>query len=251
MEPDLCVVLEGDDVLVHSVVLMGASPVIRQMLQADMSERHTGRVHLPDKSRAEFLDFVSMLELVRQTPLNDERAVYLSRWANEYEVEALTKLCEDHMLAKMPVDASNFAATLEHAVAHNLPRLAAAAIDVAAADICGLVRSPLTLELLLSCDEHAHKLWKPLCSAAGIALPSCEAPPPADHIKSMVPFVYCAIRTAARRKALVDKIKCLPRDIGLVCPHASRMVDTAATYGMNSLLSESGWVALLRDDHLD
>ena len=75
--------------MVHSLVLMVNSPVFRRMLETDMDERHTGEIKLPGKSRAEFLDFVDSLQIATQSPLTADSATYLSRWADEYQVDAL------------------------------------------------------------------------------------------------------------------------------------------------------------------
>lgn len=165
-EPDLRVVIEGGEVAVYSQVLLRASPVFREMLQTSMVEGVSNQMWLAGKSKAEFEVFWSVLAW--ETAVTEENAIFLSRWANEYEIKGLKKWCESCIML-MPITC----AALNHAVLHNLAEREAQCVSAISVDIrphlnelqeMGSEMSPAAME----------KLWPSICKAASVHVPFPE-----------------------------------------------------------------------------
>jgi hypothetical protein len=101
LKTDLKVSFDDGSVMdVHALILVLASPVFSSLLTTeDGGLRSTLR--LPNKNAEEFTIFMHALlpASMRFSTLKDE-ATYatLCRWADEFEVEALRTLCEDHLM---------------------------------------------------------------------------------------------------------------------------------------------------------
>ena len=67
------------------------------MLTTSMSEGMSGKVKLTHKDATEFNLFYGMLHVSTMRPITREIALVLSYWADEYQVEALKKQCEDFL----------------------------------------------------------------------------------------------------------------------------------------------------------
>lgn len=88
---------DGNTVNCHSLILVLASPVFREMLTKD-DGTVLSSLPLPGKLAAEFRVFIEALQpaSLRFEALSDEGTyVTLCEWAHEFEVAALKTLCED------------------------------------------------------------------------------------------------------------------------------------------------------------
>lgn len=191
VEPDLEVVVGGETVWVHSVVLMLSSPVFRQMLQTDMCERESRIVRLPDKSKEEFLDFIASLQIATEKEYTDERATFLSRWADEYQVDALKRRCQEYMLEHMDVTVDSFSADMAHAVRYNLPKRIEQCLDSASNDLVAFLDRQENFDAFTSDDSNIAYMWEYICDDAGVTE---SEPRSASEFRTFWPFIRAAMR---------------------------------------------------------
>jgi len=246
-EPDLEVIVGGQSVFVHSVVLILASPVFKQMLMSEMSERRTGAITLPDKDKDEFLDFVSSLQIVTDKEYTNERAVTLSRWADEYQVDALKTICERHMVDEMPVTIDSFSEDLSHASRYNLPDRVEQCLDAAADDLVKFLDKPENLEVLTSDDAHVKGMWTHICGECDLFSSTNlhEQPPPASQFRCFWPFIRSALLRYEEKDAIKQAskaIKQLPDKLQAKLPSdrqvpAGLKVDLVAKRKLDSLIT--------------
>mmetsp|Transcript_110386 Transcript_110386/g.313200 ORF Transcript_110386/g.313200 Transcript_110386/m.313200 type:complete len:245 (-) Transcript_110386:321-1055(-) len=203
IEPDVTLVVEGEEFKVQSLILMMVSPVFRQMLTLEMDERRNRVIHLPDKKKDEFKVFWNVLQPMSQVLISASNAVFLSRWANEYDVEAMKSKCED-ILCAGPVDFPLW----QHAVAHNLTRLEGICARTITARLADHVGSMTALIGTVS-EEILQKIWPHLCKQAKIEAVDM---PTASAIRSFWPFISKAVRLgAAKDNAPADYLWCSNR----------------------------------------
>ena len=163
-EPDLRVKPEEDagedeECVVHSLILMLASPVFRQMLMTTMGEQKRGEVRLPGKSKAEFLDFYASMQPFASVRFTDESAVYLSRWADEYQVSALKDLCEDYMMNHMTVTPDRFVEYYDHATMYRLTKRVEQCVKVMKDNLLEFVRVDNNVELMFKNEELYKEMF--------------------------------------------------------------------------------------------
>ncbi|KOO32879.1 hypothetical protein Ctob_012970 [Chrysochromulina tobinii] len=156
---------DGQVVQAHALILVLASPVFRDLLTDDQGSLHT-KISLPGKRADEFNLFQQALlpASLRFAALTDEATFFtLCRWAHEYEVDALKTLCEDHLIASVPVTETS----LEHALTFGLARRQAQCIAEMKKD---LPRFVVSLRLLATRQnvEELKDLWPLLCAAVFI-----------------------------------------------------------------------------------
>ena len=96
--PDLQVIVEEETFEAHTLILATVSPVFRQMLNTSMSEGLWTQVKLPGKSKEEFKEFLDILQPKTTTKLTEKNVVFLSCWADEYQVETLKTSCEEFLM---------------------------------------------------------------------------------------------------------------------------------------------------------
>ena len=203
MDPDIDIHVEGEIVPGHSSILMVSSPVFRQMLSTNMVEGRSGAIQLKGKNAEELRCFLASLSTATFPPLTDESAMFLSRWADEYEVGPLKAWCEKYIMEHLPVDGE----ALKHAITHNLYKRVAQCTrkfksnPVKYVDELLLLASPIT-------EEHMRDAWPELVKSAGLA--ACEMPD-VDQICAMSPFVKRAIRANSSESALKPKKLLLER----------------------------------------
>jgi hypothetical protein len=206
VEPDLRVEFDDDFlddtdatvVNVHSLVLMLASPVFKQMLTTDMNERQRREIKLPGKDPDEFRDFVDSLQLCTAKPLTHESALRLSTWADEYQVDALKEKCEDYLM-KFMITSSSFARDYEHAVRHNLTRWAQKCLAAAKEELPRFLAKDANCGILLGDDLTVQKIWPTVCEKTGLAFfSSTWSAPPAEHVRSMWPILRKALKVPGR-----------------------------------------------------
>merc|ERR1712050_722184 len=97
------------------------------------------------------------------TELTKENVTFLSKWADEYQVETLKNKCEDYLIKHVQVDAENWV----HAHAYNLPRRQEQCFTQIQKTITdhldGLAKLGLQIPAAM-----LQSLWPCLCDAAGI-----------------------------------------------------------------------------------
>ena len=64
------------------------------MLNTSMSEGLQKQVKLPGKQKDEFAEFWGILQPMISTELTKDNVAFLTRWADEYQVETLRTRCE-------------------------------------------------------------------------------------------------------------------------------------------------------------
>lgn len=159
MDPDVHFVFGDVSVPAYSQVLMNASPVFRQMLLARMTERASGRIELLGKSKDEFEVFWGVL--VWAVDITIENCMFLSVWADEYQIEGLRHRCEDVLIQHVPVTCE----ALEHACTYNLPRREAQCAEAISKDIRNYMDQLALLGSRMSTDAM-RELWPAICHAA-------------------------------------------------------------------------------------
>jgi len=199
---DLRVVFDdGQVVEAHALILILASNIFRAMLTREDGGVKS-EIALPGKSASEFGTFIQALlpASLRFNALTDEGTYFvLCRWANEFEVEALRTLCEDHLIKSVPVVESS----LEHALTYKLTRRRAQCIETMKQDL------PRFVDVLglLATDETALQLvdlWPSLCAAAYI---EPYEMPGIEQVRSMWPFVAAGIRKQGTMSQLQQELK--------------------------------------------
>ena len=249
-DTDIRVIFDsGEEMKTYSLVLMLNSPVFKQMLQSGMDEQHSGEIRLPGKKIAEFEQFVAMLQITTQRPFSSDsdgdkdvpRAEYLAMWADEYQVTALTKMCDlQTKVYSVPgaVSRSAVAGKLQHALMYGLSQTAEALYTRVKADLVACMDDAATRTVLLSSDEYRCKVWKAICDAAGIA----HSEPREEHIRSMWLF----IRGAILRTKLVEKVQALPMTLYHGVTSNKVKADDAAKAFAQTMLARDEWKQLLQ-----
>ena len=188
--PDLTIKLDDGEFQVHSVILEMASPVFQKMLNSDMQEGSGTSIHLPGKYKAELESFYKSLQLCTMEPLTTQSAAILVKWADEYQVEALKARCEIFLL-----DQKVDGAALRFAVTYGLKKRARQCLQRMKDNI---VQHIDDLQVLIErgCEEHLKEFWPSITRAAGMSASSVSsAMPPAEHLKSMWPFLVQMVHT--------------------------------------------------------
>ena len=222
MEPDIEIHAGGEIVEAHSIILMMSSPVFRQMLTTGMSEGRCGRINLPDKSATELRCFIDSLSTVTFKELTNETAIFLSRWAEEYEVLQLKDKCEAKIMY-MEIDN----ASVRHAIMYRLDKRLAYCVRKMKYDPVNYVDALVELATP-STAEQMRELWPRICKAA--AMDEFEMPE-MGVIRAMWPCVSRAIRATSsetglklkksRLERIEREIKQVPEDLYNYLPKAS------------------------------
>ena len=199
---DLLVRFDDDQVVeAHALILVLASPILRDMLTDDDGSLRK-ELNLPGKAAHEFEIFQQALlpASLRFAALTDEATYFiLCRWAHEYEVDALRTLCEDHLIKSVAVCETSLA----HALEFNLVRRRAQCIAEMKQDLpryvdsLGLLATPM-----FTSDLEA--LWPLLCTEAGI---DAYEMPPVTTVAAMWPFVAASIRKEGMVSELTSGLK--------------------------------------------
>jgi hypothetical protein len=137
-------------------------------------------------SHWESADLICPFTFKANLRISPAMAVFLSKWADEYQIQALTEKCERILLGQ-PVDG----AALQHAVKYNLPRRRAQCITAMQRNIERYI-DDLSVLTSRECEEHLKALWPQMVKAAGLA--EGTVLPPVEHLKSMWPFLAQAVR---------------------------------------------------------
>ncbi|CAK9017596.1 unnamed protein product [Durusdinium trenchii] len=185
VEPDLKILVDDGEVEVHSLILELASPVFAKMLSSAMKEGTGTSIQLPGKRKSELEKFYKALQLYTMEPLTQESAMFLTQWADEYQIDALKEKCEDFLVAKVPVDGVG----LQHAVKYGLQRRTRQCLDIMKEKLEDHVHH-LQVLTTRECQEHLTQLWPLILQKAGVKF--FPLPPPA-HLESMWPFLAQAV----------------------------------------------------------
>lgn len=194
-DADLEVEVEEEVFHVHSLVLMLASPVFRQMLSHDMKEASSRRIRLPDKKKDEFKVFLEAMQpfSISTFSLTKETASFLASWSEEYQVTVLKAKCEEHLMTHATIDIH----ALVHAVACNLPARKTQCMDHIAKDIVRFSDQLETMGPTLPADV-LEALWPSICKEANVKM---DVPKDLSHVRTMWPFVLNATTNIAVRQA--------------------------------------------------
>jgi|UniRef100_A0A7S3AEN9 hypothetical protein len=129
--------------------------------------------------------------------------MFLSQWADEYEVGPLKSLCEEHIIKHLPVDGE----ALRHAITYNLHQRVAQCIRKMKLDPVKYV-DELLLLASSSTVEHMRNAWPDICKSAGM---DAFEMPDVGQIRCMWPFVSRAIHANSMESALKPKKQKLER----------------------------------------
>lgn len=201
-DTDLEVVVEGEVFHVHSLVLMLASPVFRQMLSHKMSEASNRRIDLPGKEKSEFELFWKAIQPDSDIDLDVQTATCLARWADEYQLTGLKSRCERHLIANQPISLDALAQSIEV----NMAKLTQHCVEHIVANMKDFEQK-LADEGPKLPAEALRLLWPAICKQAGV--PTDDNMPGVEHVKAMWPFVAAALKNTLKEK--VAKLQALAK----------------------------------------
>ncbi|KAL1524849.1 hypothetical protein AB1Y20_019729 [Prymnesium parvum] len=182
---------DGTVVRSHAVVLAIASPVFGEMLTTETGKLRS-ELMLPGKLATEFQMFSQALlpAGLRPSSVTEEsQYLVLVRWANEFEVDALKTVCEDHLIKDIPVKSGS----LKHALQYRLLRRRAQCIRHMVPELkiyieeIGLLATEQT-------QEDLAAIWPRICEGANVRL---FRMPPVEQVNAMWPFVCASVRLQA------------------------------------------------------
>ena len=232
--PDLKIILDDGELEVHALILELASPVFASMLNSAMKEGSENLVRLPGKTRTEFQTFYKSLQLHSMEAMTPSTALSLTKWADEYQVEALKAKCED-FLTTQPVDGI----ALQHAVKYRLEKRTRQCLNQMKLNIEHHVDD---LKAATGSQEHLKELWPVICRKAGFS--RMIALPPPKHLDSMWSFVSAAIRSrvkAERLEKLESEVPKWPGELYTEMPGSGK-ADEKAEKWLSQRLTENGFV---------
>ena len=96
---DVILLVEEEKFHVHRGVLALSSPVFEKMFSSEFQEKDKNEVTLPDKKASEVEELLLMLyPSVAEKQITEENCYFLVNLANEYQIEAIVRRCEDFMV---------------------------------------------------------------------------------------------------------------------------------------------------------
>uniref|UniRef100_A0A7S2QKP3 BTB domain-containing protein n=1 Tax=Zooxanthella nutricula TaxID=1333877 RepID=A0A7S2QKP3_9DINO len=214
-EPDLKVVFDDGETMVHSLILVLASPVFEKMLTSSLREGQGDEIKLPGKAKTEFMTVYNSLQLSTSEPLTQQSAVFLSRWADEYQIASLMTKCEEYLMSSVVADVAG----LEHAVKYGMRKRVSQCIDVLKQNLENNLDA-LSRLAVAAMEEQLRSLWPDLCQKAGLGAFPMPAP---DQVRAMWPFLAAAMRTrpgSVKFERLQREAKRWPMDLYVHLPGA-------------------------------
>ncbi|CAE7292639.1 unnamed protein product [Symbiodinium pilosum] len=151
------------------------------MLSSTMKESMSTSIQLPGKCKAELETFYKSLQLCSMEPLTLKSATFLVQWSDEYQVDALKAKCEQFLMSNAPKDGPG----LQFAVKYGLQKRTKQCLDAFKSRIPEHI-SDMHVLTSQECQEHLIDIWPLIVRHAGLPQMSM---PPAEHMRSMWPFV--------------------------------------------------------------
>jgi len=200
VDTDIEVEVEDEVIGVHSLLLMMLSPVFKQMLTHKMKESSSSRITLPGKKKNEFMLFWEMIQPLSTKQLDDESAIVLARWSDEYQVQALKDKCEMHLLSSEGAAAQPVVWQQCITLAHecSLPKLLNKCTDIGkelveAGDYTFITK---LRDMGAGIPEDTIKnLWPIIRKKSMLPESAMKEMPDISHVRAMWPFVVSAIST--------------------------------------------------------
>lgn len=100
-QSDVVLLVEEKKFHVHRLMLSMCSPVFSRMFSADFKEKDADEITLPDKKAAEIREMLLVIYPVSCKQVDDINLHFLLPLAQEYQINMLTKKCEDYLLRRM------------------------------------------------------------------------------------------------------------------------------------------------------
>lgn len=97
-QSDVVLLVEGQKIHVHRLMLSMCSPVFSRMFSADFKEKDADEIRLPDKKAAEIREILLTVYPSFCKRVTDKNVDFLLPLAREYQMMAVTQRCEDYLL---------------------------------------------------------------------------------------------------------------------------------------------------------
>ena len=129
---DVILLVEEEKFHVHRVVLALSSPVFEKMFSSEFQEKDQKEVTLPDKRASEVEELLLMLyPSVAEKQITEENCYFLVNLANEYQIEAIVRRCEDFMVELVKTRPKDCVIAMIFAQKYELAKLKKAGIEQA------------------------------------------------------------------------------------------------------------------------
>ena len=97
-QSDVVLLVEGQKIHVHRLILSMCSPVFSRMFSAEFKEKDAEEIPLPGKKAAEIREMLLVSYPSFCKRVTDNNLDFLLPLAREYQMTALTQKCEDYLL---------------------------------------------------------------------------------------------------------------------------------------------------------
>ena len=136
MFSDVVLVVEDQKFHVHRFVLAMWSPVFTKMFSSEFKEKNSEEIPLPNKKASEFQELLLIIyPTASQTgwkTITKENCYFLFKLAHEYQMDTITKRCEDFLVEKVKSASGNtFLDELRFAQTHKVDNLIKTIVDKA------------------------------------------------------------------------------------------------------------------------
>ena len=129
---DVILLVEEEKFHVHRGVLALSSPVFEKMFSSEFQEKDKNEVTLPDKKASEVEELLLMLyPSVVEKQITEENCYFLVNLANEYQIEAIVRRCEDFMVELVKTRPKDCVIAMIFAQKYELAKLKKAGIEQA------------------------------------------------------------------------------------------------------------------------
>jgi len=145
---DVEITCDGEVFNCHQTILSARSPVFLAMFRADMSEKHSKKVHIQDVKKEVFLEVLKFI-YTGNVPSEDslkEQAREILAASNKYEIDLLKKVCEAQLVSAL--DASNCLDLLVLGDLHEAEKLKMVALDFVSTNFPSLVQQDVYKDFL-------------------------------------------------------------------------------------------------------
>ena len=97
-QSDVVLLVEGQKIYVHRLMLSMCSPVFSRMFSAEFKEKDADEILLPGKKAAEIREMLLVIYPSFCKRVTDNNLDFLLSLAREYQMTVLTQKCEDYLL---------------------------------------------------------------------------------------------------------------------------------------------------------